>query len=257
MFIRRYAAALSLAALAFGAWWMTGPRNSWRYKMTIEVETPQGVRSGSAVRKVTYRPGGGFFIAEGRPQHDVLGDAVVVDLPNGRSLYGLLRGRRVDDESYGARIADRAMGKTGRIAGYPGPVELYPTAPKTSGLALLDPVPMLVTFADPHDSTTVERVDPHNFASTFGRGYALKRITIDIVNEPITGGIRTKLPWLSLHPERSLKPCHDSEDWSIPARLRHGDFRRGPKGEGWRGWKAHGEDWKKMQVDCAKMNGPR
>src|SRR4051812_20640408 len=85
-----------LAVLAVGVWWMTSPRDRWRYKMTVEVETPEGVRTGSAVREVRYQPGGGGWIAQSRPQWYLRGEAVAVDLPGGRTLYALMAGNDRD-----------------------------------------------------------------------------------------------------------------------------------------------------------------
>lgn len=37
-------------------------------------------------------------------------------------------------------------------------------------------------------------VDPADFAATFGPGYALRRITVQITDDPVTTGIEQKLP---------------------------------------------------------------
>jgi hypothetical protein len=209
----RVALLLIAAALAIGAWWMIGPRNSWRYKMTIEVETPQGVRSGYAVRQVTYRPAGFGFLAESKPHWRVNGQAVIIELPGGRTLYALLTGNN-GDVNYGARIADRAMGGDGgRVRGWPAPVELYPSAPDRGVFKITDPVPMLVTFADPHDPKSIRRVDPANLAASFGPGVRLRSIRIAVTGASTSKGIQSLLPWLEtqrgslgydgrLHPDR-------------------------------------------------------
>ena len=60
-----------------------------------------------------------------------------------------------------------------------------------------DQYPMLVTFADINDPTTVRRVDPDNLAASFGPGVSLKRITFGITGEDVTDGrIRELLPWI-------------------------------------------------------------
>ncbi len=55
---------------------------------------------------------------------------------------------------------------------------------------------MLMTFGDIADPRRIERVDPANLAATFGPGYALRRITADIVVELVATGI--DLPLKSL-----------------------------------------------------------
>lgn len=63
----------------------------------------------------------------------------------------------------------------------------------------LDPkdYPLLVTFTDITDPTTVKQVNPTNLAATFGPGVSLKRITLEITDEPVTEGkIEHVLGWL-------------------------------------------------------------
>ena len=48
--------------------------------------------------------------------------------------------------------------------------------------------PLLVTFADITDPTTVQKVDPENLVATFGPGVSLKRISLEITDEPVTEG---------------------------------------------------------------------
>jgi hypothetical protein len=70
---------------------------TYRYRMTVVVDTPAGRRSGSSVIQVKMRPGGllsGYaYVA------DYHGEAVAIDLPGGRTLYALLTKPQA---SYGA-----------------------------------------------------------------------------------------------------------------------------------------------------------
>jgi hypothetical protein len=219
-----------VAILAIGAWWMIGPRNSWRYKMIVEVDTPEGARSGYAVRKVSYSPRGIGFLAESRAHWRLTGEAISIDLPNGRTLFALLRGGgRSGGVDYGARIADRALGgQGGRISGWPGPVDLYPSAPKRDVFTVTNPLPMFVTFSDPRDSRSVQRVDPDNLAAAFGAGYALKRVSIEIVSGSVTKGIAGRLPWIGKVSERSLDPGYGvTATPTLAQQLTVRDFRQG------------------------------
>ncbi|HEY0312884.1 MAG TPA: hypothetical protein VGC56_10365 [Allosphingosinicella sp.] len=213
-----------VAVLAVGVWWMTSPRDSWRYKMTVEVETPEGVRTGSAVREVRYQGRNGFFIAESQPQWRVHGEAIAVDMPGGRTVYALLRGND-GGADYGARIADMAYSDDGRVHGSPGPVQLYPTAANRPLLRNSDPLPMLVMFADPKDPKTVERIDPRNISAIFGPGYALKSITLQITDEAVTTGLEKRLP--SFGKGTGFDRWYASLSWSDPHRVGLEDFRQG------------------------------
>jgi hypothetical protein len=72
---------------------------SYRYKMTVEVETPQGLRSGSSVIEV--RTSGGGLTNTGGIQSRVQGEAVAVDLGSRGALFALLTARNDADRAAG------------------------------------------------------------------------------------------------------------------------------------------------------------
>jgi hypothetical protein len=205
-----------------------GPDATLRYRMTVEVETPEGLRKGSTVRELRFTEAGNHpSTGESRAQIDIVGEALAVDLPNGRTLFALLTGAD-GDVDYAKRIADRSgiwsEGKSLTI----GPVvELWPTAPTAPKLAHTSPLPMFVTFRDVTDPTSVFEVEPSKLVATFGTGYRLKSVTVQVTDQPVTRGIRQRLIWLGDYPEPSLDPDHAPNDWSIAATTHHGDFSRG------------------------------
>lgn len=187
-----------------------GKKETMRYKMTVEVETPEGLKSGYAVREVVYDEGyQGPSIGESRPQWSVKGEAVAVDLGDSRTLFTLLTGGD-GDVDYGARIYGRAL----ETAPYPGDPDasfaraqsasLYPKAPSTYGLLNTNPLPMLVRFKDINDPKSVERVDPAALDKAFGAGVRLKRIVIEQTQEDVTVGIEKRLGWWSSYSNLQL-----------------------------------------------------
>lgn len=46
-----------------------------------------------------------------------------------------------------------------------------------------------MTFGDVADPTTVARVDPDNLAASFGPGVTLRGMTLEITDDPVTGGV--------------------------------------------------------------------
>ena len=189
------AVVLGVGALALAG---CGMRPSYRYRMTVEVETPQGVKTGTAVREVSFysRPQGVYGAR-------IKGEAVAVDLPGGQVLFALLTGEDFDPD-HAAWIADWALERElepgGENADYDAGdfAEIWPTHPRTvspinqSGAA----VPMLVRFADLADPATVQRVDPANLAASFGPGVKLIRITVEKTWKGVTTGIGERLGWL-------------------------------------------------------------
>jgi hypothetical protein len=213
---------LRFLALLVPAWLLAacGSSESVRYKMTVEVDTPEGLKIGSAVRESTYEtPPSLPAIGEDRGRITVKGEAVAVDLPNGQTLFALLSSA-THDVDYAARIPDRmmALGK-GRVITRQ-PVTIWPPAHPEG-------VPMLVRFVDIADPKTVEVIEPDALEKSFGPNYRLKRIEVQLTQEPITIGIGERLRWLGPYPEPSLIAPQGLHDWSPAARVRHGDFRRG------------------------------
>jgi hypothetical protein len=179
----------------------------WNQKVTVMVETPEGIKSGSSVQHIEWiggtswgRPNGGN--ASSKTQ----GEAVVVDLGNGRVLFALLKGDGTSHMGQAATIAQFALCKSGEMS--PGAVCFSKMHNAGSGLSAdLKPgnLPMLVTFDDMNDPKTVKLVAPKNLAATFGEGFALKSISVAITDEKVAQGtVGNVLGWLPDYYDRRL-----------------------------------------------------
>ena len=168
-----------------------GP-SSFRYRMTVEVDTPQGMVTGFAVRQVEF-----MTRANGGPYGYVRGEAVAVDIAPGRMLFALLTSAKgsVDYAGHGIWTVLNAMDRGTGLKG--GPHALWPKVPVIGQERFNDPLPMLVTFRDITDPKSVTQVDPTGLAAAFGPGVKLRRITVAVTDEPVTGGIAGRLGWLS------------------------------------------------------------
>ena len=71
------------------AWYWYYPAGSWRYEVTITVDTPEGVKTGSAIHEISNSKGLFGFPDAGNPA-DIKGEAVVVDLGERGVLFGLI-----------------------------------------------------------------------------------------------------------------------------------------------------------------------
>jgi hypothetical protein len=167
----------------------------WHQKLTVEVETPDGVKSGSAVTEVSWWENR-FFKDGGVLQSAIKGEAAVVDLGNGRYLFALLS--HANDSRYMAGLAPRIVTDRDKLV---WSLEAITRAKALSGRLVVPPkhFPMLVTFTDINDPKSVKKVDPANLGATFGMSYALKSITLEITDEPVTEGtVKSVLGWLEV-----------------------------------------------------------
>ena len=184
------------------------PSETLRYRLTVEVDTPQGVKSGYSVWeykvtdvKVGFRP----------LKTDYRGEAVAVDLPGGRTLFALLTSgdglpeypEWVILEHFRATPEYKTDWERAFLTVFPdwrNNRESWIVPPVLPPIAQSDPprsgYPMLVTFTDIADPSSVKLVDPADLAASFGPGVKLKRITVEITDDPVTSGIEKRLGWL-------------------------------------------------------------
>ena len=174
-------------------------RPGHKYRLTVEVETPNGVKSASGVMAVhpdrSYSRGG---------QTRTKGDAVFVDLGGGKNLLALLahidKSVELDGMNY---VALRAYNVAGRKVSFNDMSRMTGAVPVTGAL-----IPVLVTFTNPDDPATARAVPPDDLEAALGKGFRLHGISAEVVpnglwpldfggplGEPVTRGIETKLPW--------------------------------------------------------------
>jgi hypothetical protein len=177
-------------------------RPGHKYRLAVEVETPEGVKSASGVMAVTPDRG---YSRKGHTQTS--GDALFIDLGGGKNLLALLahadnKMLDLDGINY---VALRAYGaSTGKRVPFSEMSQLRGVVPVKGEL-----IPVLATFADPADPATMRIVPPENLEAIFGRGFRLRGLTAEVVpngfwpidfggalGEPVTRGIDAKLPWL-------------------------------------------------------------
>ena len=173
-------------------------RFTYRYRLSLEIETPEGVASGSGVLEVRAVDAKGI---DGRlPPSSTVGEAVVVDLGRRGSLFALLKRDYRQDQRSGELSADvtlRAANKDQRK--YVRSVPLARDIAATEGVieVLADELPMLVRFRNIADPATVERVNPDYLDVSFGEGVAFRSATIEITSDPVTTGIEKRLGWIN------------------------------------------------------------
>jgi len=177
-----------------------GTRSSakYRFRMTVDVETPQGLKSGSSVLEVRLARGMAVGDSSG-VSSGVFGEAVVVDLPSG-PLFVLLKmpdagpplqaivpeallGRRSDGPD-GVMSDTAKLGSTwfGEYR-----AELPRTRDRGSQVSNNN-WPMMVRFRNLSDPMSVEEVLPD--------AVGVKRVLLETTHDDVTTGIEQRLRWL-------------------------------------------------------------
>ncbi len=170
-----------------------------RYKITVNVETPEGLISGSAITEV--RNWDSVLLESISPPEvvnpaKVRGEAVVVDLGKRGILFALLKGYKFG-ENYSDRILYETFGGGTNISGLRELRRL-----KAGQKATLPPYhyPMLVTFKDLNNPKTVAPIfqaEDVKLEELFGEGVHVRDITIEITDENIVWKVKSYIPWLN------------------------------------------------------------
>jgi hypothetical protein len=211
----------------------------YRYRLTVEVETPEGLKTGSSVIEVHTAKASRYSIpTPGAISYRFRGEAVAVELGSRGTLFALLRSPDENDwpaqvmfllTRYSEEGGDAGFRKTyDAMLANRNAITLPQTFPDVGHLRNRKARPMLVRFRDIADPKTVESVDPDNLTSTFGKGVKLKRITVQLTDDEVTKGIEKRLVWL-LNQRGSLIPIPSGTpigEMPIGSDITEGDFVR-------------------------------
>jgi hypothetical protein len=221
------------------------PSSTIRYRMTVEVETPRGLKAGSSVIESTISDGPSIGDASGISYH-YRGEGVAVDLPGGRTLFALMSGGKAGSDyhayllhdalEYGVptpplsrRYAAHEWLAERREAERVKPLivvpRLVPFPMSKAGKA--DGYPRLVTFTDIRDPKSVQAVNPDDLAASFGPDVKLKRITVQITDDLVTTGIEKRLRWLGQYYAKMLDGSANNNSQALSNNLSKIDFTAG------------------------------
>lgn len=193
----RFAAVVTIACALAGC-----RGESYRYKLTLAVNSPDGLKRASSVVEVKFFD---VSIPARGTMHELNGEALYLDLgPGTRPLIALLTSKlrqrhgkearwsrdggpnnTLLTEMYGVPSSGSLLDYVSQIARMRGPRRITPSD-----------LPDLVTFADINNPSSVIEVDPNNLQGTLGSNVTWNEITLEITDEPITKGIARELPWI-------------------------------------------------------------
>ena len=190
-----YAACVTLISLAL-AGCKPSADASYRYKLTISVETPEGMKTGSNVVELDY-----YKTASGAP-HRTYGEALVLDIGASGTLVALLtqQGERTvwaqDDP---ISIIFKKCGRDTRdifdlvdtVRSISACKAIYPL-----DLSKLSELPDILLFKNAKDLASLAVVDPENPEAVLGPGVVIRSASIQLTDEPLTRGVDDHLPWV-------------------------------------------------------------
>lgn len=204
-----------VAAIVVSGWMLAYPTYSYHYRLTVEINTPDGVKFGSSVIEVTTHQYPRWITLGANSENtDITGEAVFVDLGDGRNVVMTMPSSRLAATA----ILNTCYSKCGYRAEWSKKLSEMLGAQAD---AVLGTIPMMLTFentADPHSAKVLyktsfyserikyqngtaagppqSRIDVDRFAELFGEEYSLKRVWVRLTDAPITHDIENWLPWL-------------------------------------------------------------
>lgn len=234
---------LTISILIAGAFsvWATNVANQnyydLRYEVTLVVETPEGIKTGSTIRQISNSVPMIKFPDGGNPG-GLRGEAVSVDLGSRGMLFAVID-HAEDHRFYNAFPPPEKAGGAS-----PEGIAYYSTL-KVGQKGVLNPkkfpsFPKIVTFSDLDDPKSVKLAykfnimfngtKPYyeitnNLEELFGKGVRIKEITYEITDKPISSSIEKILPWISEINGGFLHGGKISRGADID--LHGGNFRRG------------------------------
>lgn len=159
--------------------------STWNYRITVEVETPEGVKSGSAVRQVVALLQPQITPETHAVSYRVYGEAVVVDLGERGTLFGIIGSQ---DEVFDA-FPKNFNSDVERLKYYRNLI------PGKTGELPLNSI-WFIRFENINDPQSIETVKAEKLPQYFGGDVHLKKITIEITEDPITyGKLSNVLTW--------------------------------------------------------------
>lgn len=195
-------------------WSVAYPTTVYRFRITMNVDTPAGLKSASSVMEIkTYRYPGWVILSTGTGYSKVLkGEAVLLEFDAGgksRNLVALLahgeRGNDVDFDLLPSQVFEPVW--INNPAAGPPIDEVAKLPPGTKAELRGKRIPTLISFADLRDWKSASIVRPEDSRRAFGADVALRNMTIEIVSsgrwplnqfgiggESVTRQLESKIP---------------------------------------------------------------
>ena len=182
------------------------PESRLKFRLTLEVATPGGIRQGSSVLELIATPKSFLPLPGDHSSMTVLGDTPFVDL-GGLLLFAVLENDGTPHDMYQVVVRSLEGGdptpplaKSDDI--FRSANELHPSVEVPR-----EEYPRLVTFERPGQFMSVREVDPSNLGTVFGAGFFFSRMIVQIVGEDfeVMSELGRRFPWVAKPSELRLE----------------------------------------------------
>ncbi|QHL91623.1 hypothetical protein GVO57_13485 [Sphingomonas changnyeongensis] len=166
---------------------------SVNFRYTVEVSTPDGLRSGSSVMNIH-----GYNIPvheniDGGQKIYLTGDVPFVDLPNGITLFALVSGQSGNSGPLHTLIwSQRPLHSLGDPKTAISDLKARPVC------KLVEPKkhPDLIYFSDINNRKSVKRLSSEELKNEFGGVYKIRRAYVCTTSDKPQKSIDKKIPWM-------------------------------------------------------------
>jgi hypothetical protein len=217
--MRKFAIVVLILITAVVVWFQwTFPTASYRYRLSISVETDGEVHSGSSVIEVWHRFNPRtLWHAVGTYNDSIHGQAVLVDLGTRGVLVAALAkqpgGCTVDARYLVGRAYEPAVDRKPCVTGYPATIENERALARKRGPVELTPdnLPAFIWFSDKTNPMTAKIAKPEEFAAVIGDSARLASAQIEITDDPVVIDLDKRLPLY-----KSLPPPPPVDSVTLP-----------------------------------------
>lgn len=196
--------SLVLFFSAYALWAMGYPSASWRYKITVELETPEGAKSGFAVRALKFKSEPKIFPEQPGFNLSTRGEAVAVDIGERGVVFALVSdvmtyafsnpynhlGNVQDYKKYIAFYNDLEIGQEAVL-----PKKHWPKFVMFEDID--DPISIKLVYGDEYNKTAQKSIVVDRTQDIFGEGVQVNKIVVTRTRSRITKVMHEKLPWFS------------------------------------------------------------
>ncbi len=202
--------------------------SSFRVKMTVAVDTPEGLKTGASVFEISASDNI-IKLPFNAISTSFKGEAVAVDLGGGQTLFALLRTPKDNSDPMTTILRLLASPANRRAESWLPAIRELSEAQALGRKAVIprDEYPMLVRFKDNNEPNSVEVVDPDDLKKSFGDGISIKSIGFEITREALKSQIPSAFSWWSDLKNSQLDGSRYHNSNSVANELNRMDFRKG------------------------------